>query len=168
MIRTGDEIDAIEDRVLENRRNDDRQKLIPVRRLVVKMHRQLLALRGMVHRLEGLCDGAVPAGLAETATELAKHLDALDHEWVVLQDRARLLHEEIISKINAETNTNLHVLSILTSLLLPPTLIVGFFGMNTKDPPLSQTDGGSWIALALCLLSSAAAYGLLRQLHILD
>lgn len=168
MTKMADDIDAIEDRVLDNRRNDDRQTLIPIRRMVVKMHRQLLALRGMFHRLERASDNKLPTGLAETATHLAQHLDALDHECIVLQDRARLLHEETISKINAETNTNLHVLSTLTALFLPPTLIVGIFGMNTKDLPLNQTDGGSWIALALCLLSSAAAYGLLRRLHVLD
>jgi zinc transporter len=168
MRQTADEIDAIEDRVLDNRRYDDRQKLIPVRRLIVKMHRQLLALRGMFHRLESARGVKLPSGLAETANHLAQHLDALDHEAVVLQDRARLLHEEILSKSNAETNANLHVLSILTALLLPPTLIVGIFGMNTKDLPLNQTDGGFWIALLMCFVSSATAYALLRRLNILS
>jgi zinc transporter len=163
-----DEIEEIEDRVLEKRRNDDRQKLIPVRRLVMKLHRQLLASRGMFHRLESAVDSRLPIGLAKTATQIAQHLDSLDHACVVLQDRARLVHDEIVSKINAETNRSLHVLSTLSVLLMPPTLVAGAFGMNTKAVPFAQTDGGFWFALALCGLASAVAYGLLKKLDILN
>ena len=42
------------------------------------------------------------------------------------------------------TNRRLFTLSILTACLLPPTLVTGFFGMNTKDMPFQNTDGGTW------------------------
>ncbi len=55
-----------------------------------------------------------------------------------LADRARLLHEELDSKQSAETNRHLYILSLMTALLLPPSLVTGFFGMNTTALPFAE------------------------------
>lgn len=163
-----DELDLIEDRVLSDALRDDRRKLMPVRRMTVRLHRQLLALRDLFRRLDHANEPRLPKGLAAAAGRLAHRLDALDHDAVVLQERARLLHDEMDTKINSETNRHLHALSIITAVMLPPTLVTGFFGMNTKDLPLAQTDGGVWIAAALCVAASALVYWILRRTGILQ
>jgi zinc transporter len=56
---------------------------------------------------------------------------------------------------------------ILTACLLPPTLVTGVFGMNTKDLPFQNTDGGTWYALAIAMAAAAVAYWLLRRLRAL-
>ena len=61
-------------------------------------------------------------------------------------ERARLLLDELDAKMIAITNRRLFTLSILTACLLPPTLVTGFFGMNTKDMPFQNSDGGTWMA----------------------
>ncbi|MFM9975102.1 MAG: CorA family divalent cation transporter, partial [Beijerinckiaceae bacterium] len=163
-----DELDIIEDRLLDESARDDRVRLAPVRRLAVRLHRQLLALRGLFHQLETRHHQVMPAGVVQSAARLAQRLDSLDHEAVVLQERARLMHEETNAKINSETNRHLHALSILTALLLPPTLVVGIFGMNTKNLPLTQDEWGSWIALGICVASSYGAYWILRKTGVLQ
>jgi zinc transporter len=50
-------------------------------------------------------------------------------------------------------------------LLLPPTLVTGFFGMNTKDMPFQNSDGGTWMAATAALLAASACYFLLRRLR---
>ncbi|QCI67816.1 hypothetical protein E8M01_28480 [Phreatobacter stygius] len=47
-------------------------------------------------------------------------------------------------------------------MFLPPTLVSGHFGMNTKDLPLAETSHGLLRTLALMGLSSVAVYGLFR------
>lgn len=160
------ELDHIEDRVLDHGLSDERQKLIPIRRLAAQMHRQLQALSGLFRRLELKADPRLPSGLTRTAGHLSQGLDALDHEAINLQDRARLLHEEINSQVTSETNDRLHLLSIITALMLPPTLVTGMFGMNAKDVAFGQTDGGFYYAVFLCLLSSGIAYLILRKFKI--
>ncbi len=63
------------------------------------------------------------------------------------------------------TNRRLFTLSILTAYLLPPTLVTGFFGMNTKDLPFLNSDGGTWMALAVALIASALSYWALRRMR---
>jgi zinc transporter len=56
---------------------------------------------------------------------------------------------------------------MLTAGLLPPTLVTGFFGMNTKDLPFQQADGGTWFAFAIAAAAGAFAYWVLRRLRAL-
>jgi zinc transporter len=65
-----------------------------------------------------------------------------------------------------ETNRHLHVLSILTTLLLPPTLIAGVFGMNTKGLPFSDDENGFVWAMTLVVVSSVAVYAVMRRIGI--
>ena len=96
---------------------------------------------------------------------LTQKLDAIDHEVGSLHERARLLLDEAAAKVSAITNKRLFTLSILTACLLPPTLVTGFFGMNTKDMPFQNTDGGTWMAFGVAAIASAASYWALRRMR---
>ena len=98
---------------------------------------------------------------------LAQKLDAIDHDVATQYERSRLLLDEVAGKMAALTNRRLFTLSILTACLLPPTLVTGVFGMNTKDLPFQNTDGGTWYALAIAMAAAAVAYWLLRRLRAL-
>jgi len=75
------------------------------------------------------------------------------------QERERLLQEEVAAAIAAEMNRDLYVLSILTALFLPPTLVAGIFGMNTSGLPLTGGSAGSLWAIILCIAAAVGVYG---------
>ena len=158
-------LDDIEDRVLQPEVNDDRVRLAPIRRMSARFHRDMLAIRSSLGRFEKL-QISLPNGFDDVSNRLARELEALDHDAVLVQDRARLLQDEMAAKTNAAINDNLRILSVLTALLLPPTLISGIFGMNVKDLPFLETDGGFWYVIGLGLLSSFLAYRLMKKLDI--
>jgi len=162
--RLGNELDSIEDYVMHDELSDQRLRIGRVRLQAVRVHRQLAQLRGMFHRIEPRMaaeDGAV----AQAMRALAQKLDAIDHEVGSLQERARLLLDEVAAKMAETTNRRLFTLSVLTACLLPPTLVTGFFGMNTKDLPWQNTDGGTWLALAVAMIASALSYWALRRMR---
>jgi zinc transporter len=130
----------------------------------VRVHRQLSQLRGMFHRVEPRM-AANNAGVAQAIGALAQKLDAIDNEVASLQERARLLLDEMAAKMSEVTNRRLFTLSVLTACLLPPTLVTGFFGMNTKDMPFQNTDGGTWMAFGVAAIASAASYWALRRMR---
>jgi zinc transporter len=43
--------------------------------------------------------------------------------------------------------------------------VTGVFGMNTKDLPFQNADGGTWFALAIAASAGAIAYWLLARLR---
>jgi zinc transporter len=162
--RLGNELDSIEDRVMRDGSADERPRVGRVRLQAVRVHRQLAQLRGMFHRLEPRMthDNAT---VAQAIRALAQKLDAIDHEVGSLHDRARLLIDEMGAKMTEITNRRLYTLSILTACFLPPTLVTGFFGMNTKDMFFQNTEGGTVLALVVALAASAISYWALRRMR---
>lgn len=165
LIDLSDTVDDIEDRVLRPEINDDRVRLVPIRRTSVRLYRQVMAMKSAFARFE-IANVALPADIKTISYELARELESVEHDAQILQDRARLLHDEMSAKTDSAINGNLRVLSILTSLFLPPTLIAGLFGMNVKDLPFLETPGGFWYVLGLCIISSISAYILMKKLDI--
>ena len=53
---------------------------------------------------------------------------------------------------------------MITALLLPPSLVVGVFGMNLHGLPFAEHRAGAWAALFLCGMSSLSVYLILRKL----
>jgi zinc transporter len=163
--KLGDELDAIEDRVLHADSGDEAPLLARTRLQVVRIHRQLGQMKNLFHRVEPRL--GPHAGVAATIGALAQKFDALDHEIVSLYERARLLQDEAGAKATATTNRRLLTLSILTACLLPPTLVTGFFGMNTKHLPFQEVDGGTWFALLVAGTAAAISYWALRRMRAL-
>jgi len=161
--RIGRSLDRIEDRVLANNLKGETRDLGRIRLTIVRVHRQVAGLRTLFHRLErsGGVYGAPALRLA--AGDLAQRLDVLDHEIVALQARARLIQEETTAKVAADTNRNLYILSLITALLLPPSLVAGIFGMNVKGLPLTETDAGFSVAILLVALSAAVVFWVLKR-----
>ena len=111
--------------------------------------------------------GELPSRWGRPPRRLAQRLDSLDLEIVSLQDRAKLLQDEIAAKIATETNRHLFALTLATAFILPPTLVVGVFGMNVTDLPFTKGENGFYWAMLLTIGACAAVYGLLRMLRIM-
>jgi zinc transporter len=164
----GQSLAAIEDHVLTEPRNPRSGGLSAVRRRLARLRRDLQGLRAALNRaLGGRHSGRIDA-LTERLPEAVALTEDLDHEAAGLQDRARLLYEEIDTLINAATNRSMRALTIISTLLIPPTLIVGAFGMNVPGIPWDKSPAGFGLACGLCLLTVGGALWLLRRLQVLS
>jgi phosphate/sulfate permease len=55
----------------------------------------------------------------------------------------------------------------VATVLLPPTLVSGIFGMNVKDLPLTEGQGGFWWAAAILLGSAVAVCFVLKRMGLI-
>ena len=121
----------------------------------------------MFHRLEQKNPDDLKPALRLRAGKLAQRLDGLDHTIVEMRERSRLLQEELHLKIEEQGNNNIRVLSALTALLMPPTLITGIFGMNTKGLPFAEVETAFLWASLLMIFSSVVAYFIMKRIGII-
>jgi zinc transporter len=162
--KIGTELDEIEEKILAGEVESDMRSILGrQRRTCLRLHRQLMGLRVLFHRLEQRNTDHLSPALRLHAARLAQRLDGLDHDIVELRERSRLLEEEMRFKMEEQSNRHLHTLSVVTTMLLPPTLVTGIFGMNTKGLPLTDNESGFLIAAALIIGSSALAYWVMRR-----
>jgi|GEM_PF-618564 len=91
---------------------------------------------------------------------------ALD-DLIALQDRARSLQDELGSSQAEETNRRLYIMSAATMLMLPATIVTGFFGMNTGGMFLTGGVYGTTIAGVVCFLAMAVTWIFLKFARLL-
>jgi Mg2+ and Co2+ transporter CorA len=154
------EVQGAEDAFLDGHHPPTPRELIGIRRRLAQLHRMLDGMRAALRRLEE--DEELPEPLLATIEKLSQRLHALDADALSVQGQLRLLREEIDIQQDQRTNQNLYILSIMTALLLPATLVTGIFGMNTGGLPWATTPLGTVYATVLALGTAAATYALLR------
>ena len=158
-----DELDRVEDRALADAVHDDRRPLGHLRRHIVRLHRRIGSLLTMIHRLDHHAQVEPASSLHAAVARVTQRLVDLEHALREMQERGRLLQEEVSNKLATETNNYLQAISVITALFLPPTLIVGIWGMNVKGLPLGDSDNGFVWVMLLSILCSAGTYWLLKR-----
>jgi len=137
----------------------------------------LLAARNEMNRLESVAqdqrdaltdwqedqerEGRMAASLQVNARDTLEHLErvvSLTRRLGANTETAVQLH---FSATAHKTNEIVTILTMLTALFMPLTLISGIFGMNFKETPLLENPNGFWISLGLMGLSSVISLALI-------
>lgn len=99
----------------------------------------------------------------EDKNRLVDDLDLLSHlsqEISSLYDRAKVLQDEQAAHVAEFNAKNLQILSVMTVIFLPMTLITGVMGMNMEDLP--GLKGSFYEVMILMFIAGASVYGALR------
>ena len=151
---------AAEDDLLSDGSSPDTRELITLRRLCTQLHRTVVGMRTTLMRMEG--ERGVLADLLPLFGRISQRLQGVDQDIGGAQSQLRLLRDELDLQAAQRANRNLYFLSIMTALLMPATLVTGFFGMNTGGLPFAQGAMGTAIAGLLMVASSVVTYFALR------
>jgi zinc transporter len=160
----GDTLDGIEDRIVCDAWHNERQALVDARRQLVVIHRQMATLTSLFRHLDHSHRNDLPDAINDMAARLSHRAHTLHHDGEQLQARARLLQDELMAKLTTQSNQLLYMLSVMTAVLLPMTIVSGLFGMNVGGLPLVDTPVGFWVASAISLAVAVVVYLFVRRL----
>jgi zinc transporter len=161
------ELDHVEDRILSGRISEQRARLGRVRRLVAHLQRHFSPQRLAMNRGLQRLAPALPTADAERLRAAGDTLATLTDAAAALHERAKLLQEELASRIAEETNRNLYVLTIFSAVVMPMNLIAGIFGMNVAGLPGTEQPGAFLWTIALIALSGGITMIALRASRLL-
>lgn len=165
--KISDDVDDAEDQILAGRVHEQGMELGKVRRLLARMRRHVSAGRSaLAHGVNGLSRQLDKEEIGRLYQALER-LDGAAQDLELVQERARLLQEEIAGQLGEATNRNLYILSLMTTALLPINLITGVFGMNTGGLPWSNDAHGFSRAVLCMLIGVAISLGILHWRKIL-
>ena len=145
-------VDVIEDKLLSNQVATSRPKLGSLRRTLVRLQRLLTPEPAALFRLLNRPPAWIDADGLRDLRQSAEELAAAVADSVALVERVRLLQEELFALVNEQTNRTLFVLTVVTVLALPLTIIPGLLGMNVGGVPLREHEGGFWLVLFVLIL----------------
>ncbi len=157
-------IDTIEDELLAGRLDHKSARLGALRRLLVRLQRLLAPEPAALFRLLQRPPGWMVAGDADELRSSTEEFSLVLRDMQALQERIKLLQEEIGANVNEDNNRSLFVLTVVTVLALPINIMAGLFGMNVGGIPLAENKQGFWIVvLIIASFTAIAAWVALRK-----
>jgi magnesium transporter len=118
-----------------------------------KIRASLLGLERIVPFVAAACDGL---GLPEDGRfeTIRRDIESLDEFETRLAENVQFLLDAALGLINIEQNNVFRVLTVVSVVGVPPTLIASMYGMNFKHMPELDWTYGYPYALGLILLSA--------------
>lgn len=150
-------VDDFEDQLLAGRLEKRRVDLGSLRRLLVRLQRLLAPEPAALFRLlqkppSWVCDEDL-----QDLRQSTEEFNVALRDMAALQERIKLLQEEIAGRVAEQNNRSLFVLTVVTVLALPINIIAGLFGMNVGGIPLADNKGGFWIVVAIIVTFTVVA-----------
>jgi zinc transporter len=151
------QVDKVEDELLSNRLDLKRSKLGALRRLLVRLQRLLAPEPASLFRLLQHPPEWMAELDAQQLREATEEFSVALRDMDSLQERIKLLQEEVAAILNERNSRSLFVLTVMTVLALPINILAGLFGMNVGGVPLAQNEHGFWVVAAIVAAFTAVA-----------
>jgi len=147
-----DEVDALEDRILEDPETDQRMRLLAIKhsllamRQVISAQRDVLAgRREVLETLPGFSDSDGRESLRDIYDRIAIVSQQVDNVRESVSNALDLY----VSAVANELNQIIKVLTIVATFFLPLTFVTGFFGQNFGWLVRHVTSPGAFVLLGL-------------------
>ncbi len=128
-------VDALEEEILDARKNSLRSTLSGLRRTALSLRRYIApqreAIAGFLRESNSFLTEDEKHHLRETHDTVVRVAEDLD----LIRERAMLLHEQLVEERAEAMNSRLFILAIVSAVFLPLGFITGLFGVNVGGMP---------------------------------
>jgi magnesium transporter len=140
------------------------KRILDFKRDVASLRRVVLPQRDAVARLARREFPQISEQLSYRFRDVNDHLVRLSDEAVYFQDRISSLLDAHLSNVSNQLNGVMKVLTIISTIFMPMTVLTGLYGMNV---PLPHLPGGEnvafWWILGIMAAISTAMLALFRR-----
>jgi len=148
-------MNGLEDEAILGRRVDLVRDILGLKRDLASLRRIVIPERDAVGRLARREFPAINDELTYRFRDVYDHLVRLSDEATLLQDRVTGILEAHLSTISNRLNMVMKVLTVMSTIFLPLTVLTGMWGMNV---PLPAFPGGEalqfwWVAGCMAAIS---------------
>lgn len=146
------EVEQLEDDVLGGPDEDTVRSIFTLRRDIVNLKRIVLPQTEVIHQIErghfSMIDEKTAVYFSDVHDHLMRIKDMADFHREILNSSLEVYY----SSVSTKTNEIIKFLTIFTVLFIPPTFLVGLWGMNFAHMPELQWDYGYYFALGFMLV----------------
>jgi zinc transporter len=162
-----DKVDNLQIELLNRTNTELRRSLQNIRQHAINYRRYLAPQRDAMSRFQ---TEHVPwlkdldrAYLRESADRTLRFVEDLDS----IRERAAIAQDELNNRLSDQMNRTMYLLTVVSAILLPPSLLTGLFGINVAGMPGTDT---SWSFAAIAILIpvlGAVEFVILRRLRLI-
>lgn len=126
--------------------------------LVSKARETLVSLARLLGFLQQSANGRVTPEARSSLRTVSRDVVALSDHATFLVGKAQFLLDATLGMVTIDQNNILKIFSVVTVLLLPPSVIGAFYGMNFEHIPWLHETWGVWAALGMMIVSALGPF----------
>lgn len=150
-----DKVELLEDQLFSSHQNADiTQDIQDLKREILKIRRATLPLREVVNRIEKLDSNLIDEKTSTFLRDLYDHIVQVNESVDIYREMIWGLMDMYMTTISNKMNEVMKVLTIMASIFIPLTFMVGIYGMNFDYMPELQMKYGYFLLLGAMLLVS--------------
>lgn len=159
----GDRLDGIEEQMMAQKMQSSREQLTRLRRSLISLRRLLWPQRDVLNTLEiedlSWLSARDRARLKEASARSAR----LGDELQILAERAALIHEQVLDTRAEQMNKTMLILTAVTVIAMPMTVVSGLLGMNVAGIPFAENAEAFWfVVLGLATVGTTMVWVMRR------
>ena len=129
-------LDSLEKEVFQRPRSTLVRRILDFKRDIASLRRVVTPERDAVGRLARREFSQISEGLSYRFRDVHDHLIRLTDESMYFQDRISSLLDAHLSNVSNQLNGVMKVLTIISTIFMPMTVLTGLYGMNVDLPHL--------------------------------
>lgn len=160
-----DRLDTMEKQVFQRPDAGLARRILDFKRDVASLRRVVLPQRDVVGRLARREFPIISESLSYRFRDVHDHLVRLSDEAMFFQDRVTSLLDANLAAVSNQLNGVMKVLTLISTIFLPLTVLTGLYGMNV---PLPHLPGGEhaqfwWIVIFMAAVGAVMLYTFRRR-----
>jgi magnesium transporter len=156
MQKIEDQMDELEEGAILGEGNNLMRPILDVKRDLAALRRVVIPERDVVGRLARREFPQISVEMAYRFRDVYDHLVRYADEATMFQDRVTGILEGYLSAISNRLNQVMKVLTVMSTVFLPLTVLTGMWGMNVKLPLLPGGEQAQfwWLAGIMAVISA--------------
>ncbi|RKX24791.1 MAG: magnesium and cobalt transport protein CorA [Candidatus Zixiibacteriota bacterium] len=146
------ESDQIEEDILSDFDKDTLKSIFTLGRDIVELKRIVRPQRDVIQKLSRDKFSLISEGLQAYFSDIHDHLIRINELAETHREIINSSLQVYYSSVSTKTNEIIKVLTLLTAIFIPPTFLVGLWGMNFEKMPELGWEQGYFIALGVMLV----------------
>ena len=147
-----EELKDLEDLIFEESDKNDDVKIFEARKNVSRFTRYYDQLLEALEDIQEFCKMVQMEEEEDCIGRLYRKVERLEALSSLVEDYAKQLMDLHASRVASRQNDVMQILTVVTSVMAPLTLITGWYGMNFVNMPELYSANGYFIVFGLCAL----------------
>jgi len=163
MERLGEKIEGLEEDIVRSPNTRSLAKINMLRKEMIILKRSVAPVRELVNGILRSDNELIEERTVKYFKDVYDHIIQANDLAENYRDMMMNLHDLYLSNVNLKMNEVMKVMTIVTCLLAPATVIGGIFGMNFEIIPLLHNKWGFFISVGLMLFIPLAMIGVFKK-----
>jgi magnesium transporter len=163
MEKLGEKIEGLEEDIIRNANTRTLAKINMLRKEMIILKRSIAPVRELVNGILRSENDLVEEKTEKYFKDVYDHIVQANDLAENYRDMMMNLNDLYLSNVNLKMNEVMKVMTVVTCLLAPATVIGGIFGMNFETIPLLHNKWGFFISVGLMLFIPLAMLRIFRK-----